>query len=137
MAVIPTFKKVEGTVLRESRRRGLIKQRLIGPGGRDTTLDELLKGVPKGWRPLVSKLLNDLIDTGQWDGYVARLDQRLGVLDFGIGKGHSRVDKLQDMIYAAVEQSATICNQCGKTGRVAGKHELQARCEEHRQEEEA
>ena len=89
--------------------------------GHFCTRQQILDDVGAGWHPLVSKLIDDLLDLG-WDGSVAQVKEKFGGLRFyaGFGSSPGVTLAMDDLIDKAQEQSFTICEDCGKPGRTDG-----------------
>lgn len=65
-----------------------------------------------GWRDIVLRLIDDLLDMG-WDGYLATIKEKYGGLRFYIGGG---TDAIFARIDEAEEESLETCIKCGKPG---------------------
>lgn len=65
-----------------------------------------------GWVPLIDQLFQDLIDLG-WDKSLIQLKEKFGCLRVYIGVG---TQEQFDRIHQAENQSAEICENCGKPG---------------------
>jgi len=60
---------------------------------------------------------------------VSQIKQKFGELRFYVGEAPSEV---HEAIRIATEKSKTICEECGRPGRLAGKHWIATLCDEHR-----
>jgi hypothetical protein len=70
--------------------------------------------VGAGWGPLVERLVDDLFLLG-WDGELHQVKEKFGGLRFYIGNGS---DEIFERIDQAEDESFTICEECGKPGKV-------------------
>lgn len=101
------------------------------------SMDEACLDVGEGWRPLLRKLMEDLFKLG-WRGRVDQIKEKFGGLRFyanlhGIPDKHDQ--KATDLIVQAMEDSETICEECGDPGRIRGFHGwMFCRCDEHYEE---
>ncbi len=86
------------------------------------------RGIPKprcisfveiGWRPLLSRLWNELVENGFDIGTdaVLQIKEKFGRLCFyvQVGGDRSRVEKLRNIIYRYQEESARVCEYCGSS----------------------
>ena len=91
--------------------------------------------VGDGWFALIDNLCNDIqtyVNKNHLPPIVAtQIKEKFGGLRFYIGGGHSHI---WDLIDKAEKNSYTICEVCGKDGKVndAG-YWLQTLCEKHRE----
>lgn len=93
-------------------------------------------GIGRGWRGLVLKLVEDLLELG-WNGYVFQCKEKFGGLRFYIGEGS---DAMLDRISRAEKDSFSVCELCGEPGELRGVSWSFTRCLEcwkkmNRQEE--
>lgn len=98
-------------------------------------VEEAVKDVGEGWRPLVTKLIDDLFELG-WDGYVEQIKEKYGGLRFYCNLpedlGDDAIDRAFALIDAAESASETICETCGAAGVVVKeKGWLRAACPNH------
>ena len=84
--------------------------------GRPVPRQYILEQVGPGWRPLVSKLMDDLLKLG-WNGGVRDIKEKFGGLRFHIFYSSGAMD---DIIQAAEEASLRTCEECGEPGRTDG-----------------
>ena len=95
--------------------------------GRPCPRSQILEQVGPGWRPSVSKLMDDLLELG-WDGSVSQVKEKFGGLRFyvgfnptlGFGPSPGLTIAMDDLIDKAQEQSFFMCEDCGKPGRTDG-----------------
>jgi len=80
------------------------------------TREQAVIQAPRGWRPLVGKLYDDLIALG-WDGEVLQVKEKFGGLRFYVGEAS---DAVHDRIEVAEITSEKICQVCGEPGDVVG-----------------
>ncbi len=81
-----------------------------------------------GWNQLIADLMTKLIDKG-WDRNIAQVKEKFGQLRFYVDTKTAEQDEL---IRAAENKSAEICEICGEEGKLKGTHGLwQTRCKEH------
>ena len=108
--------------------------------GRPCPRSQILEQVGPGWRPSVSKLMDDLLELG-WDGSVSQVKEKFGGLRFYVGFGPTPgvTVAMDDLIDKAQEQSFTICEECGEPGRTDewGSTWVKTLCEPHGEELEA
>jgi ribosomal protein L37AE/L43A len=71
-----------------------------------------LDDVGRGWYGLLKELIEDLIAAG-WDRQVLQIKEKFGTLRFYV---KDRRSEFQARIDVAVEQSARMCELCGKPG---------------------
>ena len=95
--------------------------------GKETTKENIMLNAPKGWRHLVSTLVDNLIAAG-WNGVVYQVKEKFGGLRFYIGESNKKID---DLISAAEDASYKICDVCGAPGTLRGDKWLRTRCDEH------
>jgi hypothetical protein len=90
-----------------------------------------LRGVRKGWRPLVFKLIKDLIGMG-WDRKILQVKEKYGGLRF-------YVDGVTDAMYELIEQAERLsyhtCEACGKSGKTRGTGWIVTLCDKCFEEE--
>lgn len=84
---------------------------------------------PKGWLPLIDRLVVDLKATG-WNGKVSQIKQKFGRLCF---YADALTDAMSVRIDQAESESARTCETCGRPGRqVSLRHGwLSCRCARH------
>lgn len=68
--------------------------------------------IPVGWRPLVDRLITDLVALG-WDRELDQVKEKFGGLRFYIEHGD---EALSSRIREAEDQSHTVCEDCGGEG---------------------
>jgi hypothetical protein len=68
--------------------------------------------LPPGWLPLAQQLIEDLLRLG-WDRRVLQIKEKYGTLRFYVTQ---REDRLLERIEAAMELSASVCEECGADG---------------------
>ena len=95
-----------------------------------TKFEEHINDAPPGWRPLVTKLITDLLDTG-WDGDVQQVKEKFGGLRFYVGALN---DRQWDLIRAAMEESYKICDVCGEPGEQRNLPWIRTLCDKHYEE---
>lgn len=98
-----------------------------GFSGAETTKENIILCAPDGWKNLVSKLIDDLVDAG-WNGVVYQVKEKFGGLRFYIDTGN---DKIHTLINDAELKSYSICDVCGKPGKRMGSNWVRTRCDEH------
>jgi hypothetical protein len=91
-------------------------------GGMLALLDEgLYSGfdgtVGPGWIPLLDRLARDLLALG-WDRDLHQVKEKFGALRFYVGQ---RTPAMDARIEAAEEESARICETCGRPGILAAE----------------
>lgn len=79
---------------------------------KNMTLEEAQWCVGSGWAEIIKNLMSDLDDLG-WDGDVAQVKEKFGMLRFYIGEGSKEI---HSRIYEAEELSGKTCEKCGKPG---------------------
>ncbi|HVA91936.1 MAG TPA: hypothetical protein VNL71_19080 [Chloroflexota bacterium] len=85
-------------------------------------------GVGDGWAELVDRLFVDLRSLG-WDGRLSQIKEKYGTLRVYLARSTT---EMEDRILAAEEESATICEICGATGRLLEERAwIAARCDRH------
>ena len=95
----------------------------------------ILEQVGPGWRPLVSKLMDDLLKLG-WNGVVADIKEKFGGLRFHTFYSSGAMD---DIIQTAEEASLRTCEECSRPGRTDGWGSMWIKtlCKTHGEELEA
>lgn len=85
-----------------------------------------------GWYDLIHNLCNDIVvhcvATGQKPPVVQQVKEKFGMLRFYIDMGD---DYIWDLISAAEKKSATVCDTCGKKGKIRTGSWIYVSCEEH------
>jgi hypothetical protein len=81
--------------------------------------------LPLGWFPLAEQLIQDLIRLG-WDRRVLQIKEKYGTLRLYISQ---REDLFRDRINAAMEQSGTVCQDCGGAGTWHDEGSMSALCD--------
>lgn len=99
--------------------------------GRETTPEKVSMCVGEGWRPLVLKLIEDLLATG-WDGYVFQVKEKFGGLRFYASSCNEECRKLIDQ---AEHDSYHICEECGEPGKVYRDGWWKTLCPKHAAEQ--
>lgn len=90
--------------------------------------DSLSHRIPTGWIPLLDRTFDKLLDAG-WDRRVSQIKEKLGSLRIHLAQ-HSK--ELQRIVWAAEEESMSICDICSAQGKIVNKKGiLAARCEAH------
>ncbi len=97
--------------------------------GKETTKEKVCLCVGPGWRQLVSKLIDDLLEAG-WDGYVFQVKEKFGGLRF-----YASANANYELISAAEDQSYHICEECGEPGKVYRDGWWKTLCEKHAREQ--
>lgn len=89
------------------------------------TREEALNSVGKGW----SELINNLYDAKPDDVEVWDVKEKFGTLRFYIGIAP---DWYQDLVHYYEKKSATICEECGDTGKLRTDLSwMQTLCDKH------
>lgn len=97
--------------------------------GREISRDDVIALVPRGWRPLVGRLVDDLLALG-WDGEVRQVKEKFGTLRFDVGRASVAVDA---RIAEAEGESGRTCEICDKPGEsVEIRHWTNTLCAPHR-----
>lgn len=73
--------------------------------------------VCKGWRPLVEKLVDDIIKIDP-EIEISQIKEKFGGLRFYIDYGN---DEIYDLISKAEDESYKICEECGTRDKVTTK----------------
>lgn len=81
---------------------------------RSPITDSYFMSVGPGWYPLIKELIEDLIALG-WDKQVTQVKEKYGTLRFYINGG---TDEIHDRIEKAEADSAHICEETGKPGKL-------------------
>lgn len=90
--------------------------------------DNLNHRIPTGWIPLISRTFDKLFDAG-WDGRIFQIKEKLGALRISIPQNKTNLLRI---VWAAEEESMTICDICSASGTIVDKKGiLAARCEAH------
>ena len=89
------------------------------------TEESILSEVGKGWHTLVKELIKELFYLG-WDGDLHQIKEKFGGLRFYIGKTNDALDKA---IQRAEIESLSICERCGKPGRLRDEGWLLTLCD--------
>jgi len=85
-------------------------------------------GVGDGWAELVDRQFVDLRTLG-WDGRLIQIKEKYGTLCVYLA---GSTMEMEDRILAAEEESATICEICGATGRLLEERPwMKTRCDRH------
>lgn len=80
--------------------------------GEEVLIADLTSNVGRGWTPLVTRLVYDLLALG-WNGTVYQVKEKFGGLRFYIGTGSAAISARID---AAEEESFKTCEDCGEPG---------------------
>lgn len=83
--------------------------------------------VGPGWHDILKRLINDLFALG-WDGKVLQVKEKFGCLSFYVG---SASREAHDRIWAAEQESAKTCEECGAPGKTGGESWLKTLCDSH------
>lgn len=115
---------------------GFLEVTLLDPNGDRVSAEKLanywLKPQP-GWKALLLQLCATLLTLEGFDGHIRSIRQKYGVLVFNVGPLTPK--PVLDVIYAAIEESARTCDQCGERGwGFQLKSGLATRCSEHQKE---
>lgn len=107
----------------------------LGYGEEESSVEETLDHVGKGWHPLVRKLIDDLFDRG-WDGDLPQIKEKLGGLRFYCslpsGLSEAAYKEMYDLISAAEAESERTCEECGERGKIRSFNGwLRCVCDEH------
>jgi len=81
--------------------------------------------IGKGWVPLVQELIEDLKKL-EWDGTILQIKEKFGGLRVYIGCG---TDQIWDRISKAEQDSYSICEECGATGKRRGSGWIRTLCD--------
>lgn len=92
--------------------------------GENLSLESVKSCVGKGWGKLLEDLVSDLEKLG-WDGNVYQVKEKFGGLRFYIEAG---TDEIYSRIGKAEEESYTICEFCGKPGKVRKRAWIKTLC---------
>jgi hypothetical protein len=85
-----------------------------------------------GWTALINELIEKLTEAG-WDGQVDQIKEKFGYLRFYISNGD---EKLWAIISEYENKSGTICEMCGKPGKLRQGVWWKTRCDECQAEHE-
>ena len=89
--------------------------------------DSYFFAISDHWLELVCDLIKNLIDVG-WDKKILQIKEKYGSLRFYISEGSDEIYKLIDK---AENDSFTICESCGKVGKLRGNLSwIQVLCED-------
>jgi len=83
--------------------------------------------VGEGWRPMVLKLYDDLVELG-WNRQLYQVKEKWGGLRFYIG---AATGAAHDRIEQAEEESYKTCEECGAPGRVRSTGWVKTLCDAH------
>lgn len=81
--------------------------------------------VMKGWHPLLDELFTDLISMG-WNKELFQVKEKFGSLRMYINES---TDEMSARISKAEKDSQSICECCGKPGKLITKGWMQTLCE--------
>lgn len=85
----------------------------------DQRAEDALQEAPEGWHPLVRALLGKLADVPGWSSdRIEQIKEKFGGLRFYYSRSNlpaASEARIERLIRAAEEQSATTCTRCGET----------------------
>lgn len=90
-------------------------------------VEEALECIGKGWRSLVEALIIDLFNLG-WNGHLTQVKEKFGGLIF---YAEDCTEAMYDLIQKAEDKSKTVCEACGKPGKLREGSWLKTLCDEH------
>lgn len=95
----------------------------------ERTVEDTISSLPTPWHRHVTKLIEDLFDSG-WDGHLLQIKEKYGGLRFYT----DTTTEQQDNMIRAVENLTTkICYECGKPSTGTTKGWIMFVCDEHKE----
>ena len=84
--------------------------------------------VGKGWFSLVSQMFDELLIAG-WDKHLSQIKEKFGALRVYVSDSNPEIQKI---IRKYEELSVTICEHCGKPGKIVNdNYWMKTSCPEH------
>lgn len=100
------------------------------------TFSEIARSVGEGWEPLLEDLCVKLLRLG-WSGGLAQIKEKFGTLRFywrNDIKDEIEANIGEDLVNYAEDQSGSLCEVCGKWGKLRGGGWVYTACDEHTRE---
>jgi hypothetical protein len=98
-----------------------------GMGG-ELAKEDVLGWAPRGWRPIVGRLIDDLGQL-QWNGVVLQVKEKFGGLRFYVDQHRPEIDSRIDQAEMESEQTCQVCGEPGTQSEI--RYWISTLCEDH------